>query len=71
MNAVFQSFSIGSNVWLAKWSNDNEASKNLTLENGTLVHGTVDTDMYLGVYGALGLGQGKSIQSSFIALLGT
>lgn len=51
MNAVFQSFSIGSNVWLTKWSDDNQ----------TVVNGTVDTvrrDTYLGVYGALGLGQG-------------
>ncbi|XP_011636993.1 multidrug resistance-associated protein 1 isoform X2 [Pogonomyrmex barbatus] len=50
MNAVFQSFSIGSSVWLSVWSNDNQ----------TVVNGTVDTakrDMYLGVYGALGFGQ--------------
>ncbi|XP_067207174.1 multidrug resistance-associated protein 1 isoform X3 [Linepithema humile] len=50
MNAVFQSFSIGSSVWLSVWSNDNL----------TIVNNTVDTakrDMYLGVYGALGLGQ--------------
>ena len=51
MNAIFQSFSIGSNVWLSLWSNDNT----------TVVNGTANTykrDMYLGVYGALGLGQG-------------
>lgn len=51
MNAVFQSFSIGSSVWLSVWSNDNL----------TVVNNTVDTakrDMYLGVYGALGFGQG-------------
>lgn len=51
---AFQGFSIGSNIWLSKWSNDNE----------TVVNGTVDTgkrDMYLGVYGALGIGQGKLI----------
>lgn len=50
MNAVFQSFSIGSNVWLSLWSTDN-----------VTVNGTTDTakqDMYLGVYGALGIGQG-------------
>lgn len=51
MNAVFQSFSIGSSVWLSLWSNDN-----LTVVNGTV--DTVKRDMYLGVYGALGLGQG-------------
>ncbi|XP_072760183.1 multidrug resistance-associated protein 1 isoform X2 [Anoplolepis gracilipes] len=50
MNAVFQSFSIGSSVWLSVWSNDNL----------TIVNDTVDTakrDMYLGVYGVLGFGQ--------------
>lgn len=52
LNAVFQGFSIGSNVWLSVWSNDKEI----------VVNGTQDTgkrDMYLGVYGALGIGQGK------------
>ncbi|XP_032455622.1 multidrug resistance-associated protein 1 isoform X7 [Nasonia vitripennis] len=51
MNAVFQSFSIGSNVWLSKWSSDN-----LTDANGTF--DLAGRDQYLGVYGALGLGQG-------------
>ena len=52
MNAMFQMFSIGSNVWLSKWSNDNE----------TVINGTANVykrDLYLGVYGALGIGQGK------------
>ncbi|XP_043498534.1 multidrug resistance-associated protein 1 isoform X8 [Polistes fuscatus] len=52
MNAVFQSFSIGSNVWLSKWSDDN-----MTLVNGTVVNEESRRDMYLGVYGALGFGQ--------------
>lgn len=51
MNAIFQSFSIGSSVWLSVWSNDNQANGNNTLD-------TVKRDMYLGVYGALGFGQG-------------
>ncbi|KAG8222673.1 hypothetical protein J437_LFUL002555 [Ladona fulva] len=49
LNILFQGFSIGSNFWLSAWSNDNS---------------TVDTsrrDMYLGVYGALGIGQAISI----------
>jgi ATP-binding cassette subfamily C (CFTR/MRP) protein 1 len=50
LNMVFQTFSIGSNVWLSKWSSDNS---------------TVDDpgkrDMYLGVYAAFGVGQGESI----------
>lgn len=52
LNVLYQAFSIGSNFWLSIWSSDNE----------TIVNGTVDTakrDMYLGVYGALGVGQGK------------
>ncbi|XP_033224446.1 multidrug resistance-associated protein 1 isoform X4 [Belonocnema kinseyi] len=60
MNAIFQSFSIGSNVWLAKWSTDNEYAKT---ENGT-----VNTDMYLGVYGALGLGQAFFVCFSQISM---
>ncbi|XP_015175304.1 PREDICTED: multidrug resistance-associated protein 1 isoform X1 [Polistes dominula] len=52
MNAVFQSFSIGSNVWLSKWSDDN-----MTSVNGTIVNEESRRDMYLGVYGALGFGQ--------------
>ncbi|XP_016840840.1 multidrug resistance-associated protein 1 isoform X8 [Nasonia vitripennis] len=54
MNAVFQSFSIGSNVWLSKWSSDN-----LTDANGTF--DLAGRDQYLGVYGALGLGQVLSV----------
>ncbi|KAI7815048.1 ABC subfamily C member [Rhyzopertha dominica] len=61
LNVVYQAFSIGSNFWLTIWSNDNE----------TVVNGTVDTgkrDMYLGVYGALGIGQAISIFISSLAL---
>ncbi|XP_077285786.1 multidrug-Resistance like Protein 1 isoform X3 [Arctopsyche grandis] len=50
MNLIFQSFSIGSNVWLSIWSTDKDL----------VVNGTNDPqkrDMYLGVYGALGIGQ--------------
>lgn len=52
LNIVFQGFSIGSNVWLGIWSSDNT-----TLSNGKV--DTAKRDMYLGVYGALGIGQGK------------
>ncbi|XP_020285956.1 multidrug resistance-associated protein 1 isoform X1 [Pseudomyrmex gracilis] len=61
MNAVFQSFSIGSSVWLSVWSDDKL----------TVVNSTVDTakrDMYLGVYGALGLGQGITVLAGAIFL---
>lgn len=49
LNMVFQGFSIGSNLWLSRWSTDAAA------ENDTSVR-----DMYLGVYGAFGAGQGKA-----------
>ncbi|KAJ8982895.1 hypothetical protein NQ317_004325 [Molorchus minor] len=50
LNFIFQAFSIGSNVWLGVWADDRDL----------IVNGTTDTakqDMYLGVYGALGIGQ--------------
>uniref|UniRef100_A0A4Y0ASP1 ABC-type glutathione-S-conjugate transporter n=1 Tax=Anopheles funestus TaxID=62324 RepID=A0A4Y0ASP1_ANOFN len=46
LNMIFQGFSIGSNLWLSRWSTDESA------ENDTSVR-----DMYLGVYGAFGAGQ--------------
>jgi ATP-binding cassette subfamily C (CFTR/MRP) protein 1 len=51
-NVVFQGFSIGSNVWLSEWSNDKSMYGNET--DGR------KQNLYLGVYGALGVGQGKS-----------
>ena len=49
LNMVFQTFSIGSNVWLSKWSSDN-----------TTTDDPGKRDMYLGVYAAFGVGQGES-----------
>lgn len=46
LNVLFQVFTVSSNLWLSKWSNDKNAS-------------TSKRDVYLGVYGALGVGQGK------------
>ncbi|KAJ6639011.1 Multidrug resistance-associated protein 1, partial [Pseudolycoriella hygida] len=43
-NAVFQGFSIGSNMWLSRWSTDSNAGSDTHLR-----------DTYLGVYGAFGL----------------
>ncbi|XP_046739576.1 multidrug resistance-associated protein 1 isoform X5 [Diprion similis] len=61
MNAVFQIFSIGSNAWLSKWSDDN-----------TTVVDTAKRDMYLGVYGGLGLGQAIfTLAASFSLALGS
>ncbi|XP_019762197.2 multidrug resistance-associated protein 1 [Dendroctonus ponderosae] len=53
----FQVFGIATNVWLGMWSED----------PNMVVDGKVDAalrDMYLGVYGALGIGQALSILSS-------
>nr|QCO93576.1 ATP-binding cassette subfamily C member 5 [Chilo suppressalis] len=50
MNLILQVFQVGSNYWLAEWSNDETM----------IVNGTVDKakrDLYLGVYGGLGIGQ--------------
>lgn len=54
LNIVFQSFSIGSNVWLSAWSSDN-----------TTLNDTGKRNMYLGVYAAFGIGQGESNKSLF------
>ncbi|XP_015175310.1 PREDICTED: multidrug resistance-associated protein 1 isoform X7 [Polistes dominula] len=64
MNAVFQSFSIGSNVWLSKWSDDN-----MTSVNGTIVNEESRRDMYLGVYGALGFGQATFVMIAQLTLV--
>ncbi|XP_076389766.1 multidrug-Resistance like Protein 1 isoform X2 [Megachile rotundata] len=50
MNAIFQGFSIGSNSWLSLWSNSNLTTYNDTVDKA-------QQDMYLGVYGGLGIGQ--------------
>ncbi|XP_045495079.1 multidrug resistance-associated protein 1 isoform X4 [Colias croceus] len=60
MNLVLQLFQVGSNYWLAKWSNDDNM-----LVNGTVNKST--RDMYLGVYGGLGIGQ--AISSIFADLM--
>ncbi|XP_048522370.1 multidrug resistance-associated protein 1 isoform X1 [Dendroctonus ponderosae] len=61
LNMLFQGFSIGSNVWLGIWADDTKMVDS---------NGTVDTarrDLYLGVYGALGVGQ--SVFSVFLQLI--
>ncbi|XP_063822466.1 multidrug resistance-associated protein 1 isoform X1 [Ostrinia nubilalis] len=65
MNLILQVFQVGSNYWLAEWSNDQDM----------MVDGVVDKskrDLYLGVYGGLGIGQVVSVSVSSLALyLGT
>lgn len=48
LNMVFQTFSIGSNVWLSVWSSDANAANETSTRN-----------MYLGVYALFGVGQGE------------
>lgn len=48
LNIIYQGFSVGSNAWLTKWSTDEKAATDTDVRN-----------MYLGVYAAFGLGQGK------------
>lgn len=54
LNIIYQGFSVGSNAWLSKWSDDADAKH----DNGL-------RDMYLGVYAAFGLGQGKTISTNY------
>lgn len=56
-NLIFQGFSIGSNIWLSKWSSDEKAGNDTSLR-----------DMYLGVYGAFGAGQGMFVVVHMIQL---
>ncbi|CAK1601166.1 unnamed protein product [Parnassius mnemosyne] len=66
MNLVLQLFQVGSNYWLSEWSND----RSIIMENGTLDKSK--RDLYLGVYGGLGIGQVVSVSVSSLALyLGT
>ncbi|XP_061509607.1 multidrug resistance-associated protein 1 isoform X5 [Anopheles gambiae] len=55
LNMIFQGFSIGSNLWLSRWSTDDTAGND-----------TSRRDMYLGVYGAFGAGQ---VLANFVATL--
>lgn len=50
LNFAFQAFQIGSNIWLTQWSDDKLVSNDTGLR-----------DMYLGVYGAFGAGQGEVV----------
>lgn len=52
LNIIYQGFSVGSNMWLSKWSNDNSTDSDAR-------------NMYLGVYAAFGLGQGKMFRDPF------
>lgn len=59
LNVIYQGFQVGSSVWLTKWSNEPTV-------NGTFP--TDKRDMYLGVYGALGLALGISIMVGTVVM---
>ncbi|XP_015838719.2 multidrug resistance-associated protein 1 isoform X5 [Tribolium castaneum] len=61
LNMLFQGFSIGSNVWLGVWADDDT----VVVDNVT---DTGKRDFYLGIYGALGIGQAITICSSELNL---
>jgi hypothetical protein len=46
---IYQSFSVYSSIWLTDWAHSSEI-------NGTM--GSTDRNLYLGVYGGLGMVQG-------------
>uniref|UniRef100_A0A1B0D0A2 ABC-type glutathione-S-conjugate transporter n=1 Tax=Phlebotomus papatasi TaxID=29031 RepID=A0A1B0D0A2_PHLPP len=56
MNLLNQACSAGANLWLAVWAEDEEA------------HLPANRDMYLGVYGALGVGQAITLFFSTVVL---
>ncbi|CAG2062175.1 unnamed protein product [Timema podura] len=53
INAILQGFQVGSNVWLSVWSENGYGTFNST----TNLTETNPQELYLGVYGLLGLGQ--------------
>ncbi|KAK9886056.1 hypothetical protein WA026_014839 [Henosepilachna vigintioctopunctata] len=55
LNVAFQAFSIGSNFWIVEWSSDSDITKS---DNTT---DTGKRNLYLAVYGVLGLGQAFSL----------
>ncbi|XP_063229527.1 ATP-binding cassette sub-family C member 3-like [Bacillus rossius redtenbacheri] len=57
-NAVLQGFQVGSNIWLSVWSTNGYGDAN----------GSEPRSLYLGVYGALGLGQVLSVTVSTLTV---
>ncbi|KAH0623848.1 hypothetical protein JD844_007017 [Phrynosoma platyrhinos] len=49
-------FNVGSSLWLSEWTNDAVKYQNMT-------YPTAERDRRIGVYGALGIGQGKSLKN--------
>nr|CAD7441508.1 unnamed protein product [Timema bartmani] len=57
-NAFFQSFQVGTNMWLSAWSTNAYGAQNESSAQ----------DLYLGVYGALGIGQVLSVLVSMLSV---
>jgi len=55
--AIYQLFSVGTNVWLSAWSNA-YVNENDTATEPVPIPSS-ERDMFLGVYGALGFRQGN------------
>jgi hypothetical protein len=58
-NIIYQSFAVGSNIWLSIWTSDASISVNGT-QNGPT------TDLYLGVYGVIGIFLSKNSLNEII-----
>lgn len=56
-NALYQACAVGTNLWLTQWSADHEKA---FAENKTMT--SQSRDIYLGVYGVFGFGQGTFVQ---------
>lgn len=63
MNILFQGFSVASNYWLSVWTNDTTAVIDGRYQN------IPKRNLYLGVYGLLGLGQGKIVRILYFKIL--
>lgn len=52
-NALYQACAVGTNVWLTQWSADHE-----TAQKNNMTMSAYNRDIYLGIYGVFGFGQG-------------
>jgi len=64
LHFIFQSFSVGTNLWLSEWTSNNATSSNST--------STYGQTFYLSVYGGLGFCQAIAILfASLVMAMGT
>jgi len=55
---IFQTSSVFANIWLSQWTSDSTLS-NRSLGNSDSYQYRNKNDYYLGIYGGLGIAQGK------------